>query len=179
MSLSIHLRDRARIAACGVLAAGAVLGASGTAHAAPAAQQPTNKTLKAAPAQLAVWSAPRSSGGAYVGDLVYGQNFRVQRYSPSGRWAYGRAGGDARRNGWVLAVGLQGARPKTPTPLSVCVAAQDVTGQAGGGPVIGTLHRRDSFSVIRFSGQGQYAYGIAGGDVDKPAWTFTSSLCQF
>jgi hypothetical protein len=178
MPLSIHLRDRARIAACGVLAAGAVLGAAGTAHAAPAAQ-PTNKTVKVAAANLAVWSAPRSSGGAYVGDLQYGQTFRVKRYSSSGRWAYGRAGGDARRNGWVLAVGLQGARPKAPTPLSICAPSDDVTGQAAGMPVIGTLHKRDAFSVIRFSGQGTEAYGIAGGDVGKPGWIDTSALCQF
>jgi hypothetical protein len=46
-------------------------------------------------------------------------------------------------------------------------------------PVIGTLHKRDAFSVIRFSGQGTEAYGIAGGDVGKPGWIDTSALCQF
>jgi hypothetical protein len=170
-----HLRDRARIAACATLAAAAVLGAAGTAHAA----QPTNTTVKVAADDLAVWSAPRTSGGTYVGDLRYDQTFRVQRYSPNGRWAYGRAGGDARRNGWVLAVGLQGARPKTPTPLSICAPSEDVTGQAAGMPVIGKLHKRDAFSVIRFSGEGTQAYGFAGGDVGKLGWIDTSALCQF
>ena len=33
--------------------------------------------------------------------------------------------------------------------------------------------------MIRFSGKGREAYGIAGGDVDARGWVDTSALCQF
>jgi hypothetical protein len=49
----------------------------------------------------------REAGRGWMGTLFRGQKFRVRRYSPSGRWAYGRAYGDIHRNGWVKARALR------------------------------------------------------------------------
>jgi hypothetical protein len=171
MSLSIHLPRAGRATACGLLAAGAL---AGTAVSAQAAPQPK----PVAAAKLAVWSSS-GSDRAYVGRLRYGQRFSVRRYSANGRWAYGRARGEVGRSGWVRAVGLRGVRPERPTPLRICAGSEDVTGEAAGLPVIGTLHKRDAFSVIRFSGRGREAYGVAGGGVGKRGWIDSSALCQF
>jgi len=42
----------------------------------------------------------------YIGALQQGETVRVRRYSPSGKYAYGFAYGDANKLGWVLASGL-------------------------------------------------------------------------
>jgi hypothetical protein len=175
MTLPFSLPRAGRAAVCGLLAAGVVAAGAATAQAAP---QPSADGVPVTAARLAVWSTS-GADRAYLGQLRFGQMFEVRRYSANGRWAYGIARGGVDRRGWVRAVALQGARPPQPTPLRICAASEDVSRDATGLPVIGTLHRRDRFSVIRFSGRGREAYGVAGGDVDGRGWIDTSALCQF
>jgi hypothetical protein len=47
------------------------------------------------------------AGRGWQGTLMRGERFRVRRYSPSGRWAFGRAYGQINRNGWVRARALR------------------------------------------------------------------------
>lgn len=39
--------------------------------------------------------------GVVIGTLYYGHHLRVDRYSPSGGWAYGFAYGHVNKYGWV------------------------------------------------------------------------------
>jgi hypothetical protein len=41
--------------------------------------------------------------GRVIGTLYYGQTFDLERYSPSGQWAYGYAYGHVNAHGWVQA----------------------------------------------------------------------------
>jgi hypothetical protein len=81
----------ASLAACGALA--------GAAAPAVAADPPTGMR------KVCVKSAYvyTEAGRGWQGVLDRGQRFRVRRYSPSGRWAYGRALGQIHRNGWIKA----------------------------------------------------------------------------
>ncbi|MBE2317337.1 hypothetical protein DVA67_015250 [Solirubrobacter sp. CPCC 204708] len=45
-------------------------------------------------------------GKTVTGTLFKDQKIRVTRYSPSGRWAYGDARGNAKRKGWVKTADL-------------------------------------------------------------------------
>ncbi|MFE2758249.1 hypothetical protein ACFXGA_40250 [Actinosynnema sp. NPDC059335] len=42
-----------------------------------------------------------TAAGVVIGTLYYGENFDVQRYSPSRQWVYGHAYGNVHRDGWV------------------------------------------------------------------------------
>ncbi|MFI9011056.1 hypothetical protein ACIGNX_27860 [Actinosynnema sp. NPDC053489] len=42
-----------------------------------------------------------TAAGVVIGTLYYGDNFDVQRYSPSREWVYGHAYGNVHRDGWV------------------------------------------------------------------------------
>lgn len=42
-----------------------------------------------------------SAAGAIIGTLFKGQTMSVERYSPSGDWAYGMAYGHVNTHGWV------------------------------------------------------------------------------
>lgn len=165
MSRSIRF---AKAAACGLLAAGLL---AGTAQAAP-------KGTPVTASKLAVWSTS-GNGKTYLGQLRFGQRFQVDHISSNLLWAYGKAGGKVDRSGWVRTVALKGLRPGRPTPLRIRAKSEDVIGEAAGLPVLGTLHKGDAFSVIRFSGDGREAYGVAGGNVDQRGWIDTSALGQF
>jgi hypothetical protein len=94
--LKIRLRTvLATLAACGALA--------GLATPAVAAEPPTGVR------KVCVKSAyvHREAGSGWMGTLFRGERFRVRRYSPSGRWAYGRAYGQINRNGWIKARALR------------------------------------------------------------------------
>jgi hypothetical protein len=81
----------ATLAACGVVAAAAT----------PAvADDPPTGMRKVCVKSTYVFQEP---GRGWNGHLDRGQRFRVRRYSPSGRWAYGRAFGNVNRNGWIKA----------------------------------------------------------------------------
>jgi hypothetical protein len=64
--------------------------------AAPSASAATRETICAD--NLYVRDAPR---GHMIGTLYRGETFDVERYSPSGAYAYGMAYGDVKRHGWV------------------------------------------------------------------------------
>jgi hypothetical protein len=81
----------ASLAACGALA--------GAATPAVAADPPTG--MRKVCVQSAYVYVEPARG--WQGVLDRGQRFRVRRYSPSGRWAYGRAYGQINRNGWIKA----------------------------------------------------------------------------
>ncbi|QQQ74129.1 hypothetical protein IOD16_23240 [Saccharothrix sp. 6-C] len=42
-----------------------------------------------------------TAAGVVIGTLYYGENFDVQRYSPSGQWVFGHAYGNVHQDGWV------------------------------------------------------------------------------
>jgi hypothetical protein len=42
-----------------------------------------------------------TAAGAIIGTLFKGQSINVERYSPSGDWAYGMAYGHVNTHGWV------------------------------------------------------------------------------
>jgi hypothetical protein len=81
----------ASLAACGALAA--------TATPAVAADPPTGMRKVCVKSAYVYVKAGRGWNGV----LNRGQRFRVRRYSPSGRWAYGRAYGDVNRKAWIKA----------------------------------------------------------------------------
>lgn len=76
----------------------AVLCAAGafTALQAPPARAAVRRTVCAQ--NLYVRDSPM---GIVIGTLYSGQSINVERYSPSGEWAYGFAYGEANKYGWV------------------------------------------------------------------------------
>lgn len=55
--------------------------------------------------QLLIYADPNKS---FIGSLQKGESFKIRRLSPSGKYAYGFAYGDANKLGWVLTRGLRG-----------------------------------------------------------------------
>ncbi len=47
-----------------------------------------------------------SAAGRAIGTLFNGDTFDVERYSPSGEWAYGMAYGHVNQHGWVMSAYL-------------------------------------------------------------------------
>ena len=85
------LARRITTAAAATLAVAAV-----GATTAPAASADTRHTICAD--NLYVRDEPR---GHMIGTLYRGETFDVERYSPSGAYAYGMAPGNVKQHGWV------------------------------------------------------------------------------
>ena len=81
-----------KVAATTALAAAAI---AVSVVAAPAASAVTHPVCAN---NLYVRAAP---GGVIIGTLYRFDNFDVDRYSPSGLWAYGHAYGNVHQDGWV------------------------------------------------------------------------------
>ena len=113
-----------------------------------------------------------------VGTLFKGTSIDVRRYSPSGKYAFGRAYGHVNRNGWVKTDRLCGHGTDHGTgSQKICVKTTYVD-EKPGRTVIGTLYRDDTIDVARYSPSGKYAYGKAGGNVDQQGWIRSSALCS-
>jgi hypothetical protein len=82
-----------RTAAVTAIAASAIATAVA---AAPAASASTTRMVCAN--DLYVRQTPQ---GVVIGTLLYGHHMRVDRYSPSGQYAYGYAYGQVNKYGWV------------------------------------------------------------------------------
>jgi hypothetical protein len=83
----------------GMLTAAPAMAASES-HAAPAVVRPTLTRMHVCAQDLYV---RESAAGRAIGTLYQGDTFDVERYSPSGAWAYGMAYGHVNQHGWVEA----------------------------------------------------------------------------
>lgn len=72
-------------------------------HAAPADVRPAVTRMHVCAQNLYV---RESAAGRAIGTLYEGDTFDVERYSPSGAWAYGMAYGHVNQHGWVEAAWL-------------------------------------------------------------------------
>lgn len=101
------MSNRRRVFALGLAMGAAVLTAglsAAPAMAAPSsAVQATVTRMHVCAQDLYVRNAP---AGQVIGTLYQGQTFDVERYSPSGQWAYGMAYGHVNQHGWVEAAYL-------------------------------------------------------------------------
>lgn len=82
-----------RTAAATLIAASAIATAVAVAPSASA-----STTYRVCANDLYVRETPQ---GVVIGTLLYGHHMRVDRYSPSGQYAYGFAYGHANKYGWV------------------------------------------------------------------------------